>query len=83
MTPVLGSGRIRGPVTDHDRVTLAVWCRNLFDRTYIYRRSDANSAPVLNYNGTTLLSTSYGGILGDYGNLNPPRTWGLELSARF
>ena len=70
-------------VTDHNKVTVSVWSRNLFDRTYIYRRSAANSSPVLNYNGPTLVSTSYGGILGDYANLNPPRTWGLELSAKF
>ena len=66
-----------------NKVALAFWVRNLFDRTYIYRRSAANSSPVLNYNGTTLVSTNYGGILGDYGNLNPPRTWGFELSAKF
>ncbi|QDZ07751.1 TonB-dependent receptor [Sphingomonas panacisoli] len=70
-------------VSDTNKVTLAFWVRNLFDRTYVYRRSAANSSPVLNYNGTTLVSTNYGGILGDYGNLNPPRTWGFELSAKF
>ncbi|MBN8807725.1 MAG: TonB-dependent receptor [Sphingomonas sp.] len=82
-------------VGDRNKVTLAFWVRNLLDHTYIYRRSAANSSPVLNYcgsnglNGTaactpnTLISTNYGGILGDYGNLNPPRTWGFELSAKF
>ncbi len=70
-------------VTDRNKVTVSVWTRNLLDHTYIYRRSDANSSPVLNFNGATLLSTAYGGILGDYGNLNPPRTWGLELSTKF
>ncbi|THD37036.1 MAG: TonB-dependent receptor [Sphingomonas sp.] len=82
-------------VSANDKATLAFWVRNLFDRTYIYRRSAANSAPVLNYCGSnglngatpctpnTLISTNYGGILGDYGNLNPPRTWGFELSAKF
>ena len=70
-------------VANSSKVTLAFWVRNLFDRTYVYRRSAANSSPVLNYNGSTLVSTNYGGILGDYGNLNPPRTWGFELSAKF
>ena len=70
-------------VTERNRVTVSVWSRNLFNRTYVYRRSDANSGPVLNYNGTTLVSSNYGGILGDYGNLNTPRTWGLELAAKF
>jgi len=66
-----------------NKVTLSVWARNLLDHTYVYRRSAANSTPVLNYNGTTLVSTNYGGVLGDYGNLNAPRTWGFELSAKF
>ncbi|WP_353203794.1 TonB-dependent receptor, partial [Sphingomonas sp.] len=67
-----------------NKVTISVWARNLFDTTYIYRRSSANSSPVLNYNADgTLRSSSYGGILGDYGNLNPPRTWGLEVAAKF
>jgi iron complex outermembrane receptor protein len=70
-------------VNDRNKVTVSVWARNLLDTSYVYRRSAANSSPVLNYNGTTLASTAYGGILGDYGNFNPPRTWGLELAAKF
>ncbi len=70
-------------VNESNKVTLALWSRNLFNRTYVYRRSAANSTPVYNYNGTTLVSTNYGGILGDYGNFNSPRTWGFELSAKF
>ncbi|MEG3177142.1 TonB-dependent receptor [Sphingomonas sp. RB3P16] len=71
-------------VNDHNKVTVAVWARNLLDTTYIYRRSSANSSPVVNYgsNGQPV-STAYGGILGDYANFNAPRTWGLELSAKF
>jgi len=70
-------------INANNKVTLSLWSRNLLNHTYIYRRSAANSTPVLNYNGTTLVSTNYGGILGDYGNLNPPRTWGFEVSAKF
>lgn len=70
-------------VTDRNKITVALWARNLLDKQYIYRRSSANSVPVYNYNGTTPVSTSYGGILGDYANFNPPRTWGLEISAKF
>ena len=70
-------------VNDHNKVTVSLWSRNLLDHRYVYRRSAANSSPVLNFNGATLASTSYGGILGDYGNFNPPRTWGLEVSAKF
>ena len=50
-------------VGDVNRVTLSVWVRNLTDNTYVYRRSSANSTPTLNYNGATLASTNYGGIL--------------------
>jgi iron complex outermembrane receptor protein len=73
-------------------ITFALWSRNLFNEQHIYRRSNANSSPVLNYCPTsglvgatactpnTLFSTNYGGILGDYANFNPPRTWGAEIS---
>ncbi|WHU04721.1 TonB-dependent receptor [Sphingomonas sp. NIBR02145] len=65
-------------------VTLSIWSRNLLDHTYIYRRSDANSSPVLNYGANgALVSTNYGGILGDYANFNPPRTFGGEVSVKF
>jgi iron complex outermembrane receptor protein len=71
-------------VSDHNKVTFAFWVRNLLDTTYIYRRSAANSAPVSNYGANgQLVSTSYGGILGDYANFNPPRTWGFEASVKF
>ncbi len=65
-------------------VTLSIWSRNLLDHTYIYRRSSANSSPVLNYGANgALVSTNYGGILGDYANFNPPRTFGGEVSVKF
>lgn len=47
-------------------LTVAAWARNLFNTTYIYRRSAANDA-----------------VLGDYGNFNPPRTWGVEATVKF
>jgi iron complex outermembrane receptor protein len=62
-------------------VTFALWSRNLFNEQHIYRRSNANSSPVQNYDAAGhLISTNYGGILGDYANFNPPRTWGGEIS---
>ncbi|MDF0489930.1 TonB-dependent receptor [Sphingomonas sp. H39-1-10] len=71
-------------VGDRSKVTVSVWSRNLFDRTYIYRRSSANSVPVANYGANgQLVSTGYGGILGDYANFNPPRTFGGEVSVSF
>lgn len=47
------------------KATISVWCRNLLDTTYIYRRSAANDP-----------------VLGDYGNFNPPRTFGIEASVK-
>lgn len=70
-------------MTDHSKVTFAIWARNLLDKTYIYRRSAANSSPVSNYNGVNLVSTNYGGVLGDYANLNAPRTFGFEGTVHF
>ena len=62
-------------------LTFALWSRNLFNETHIYRRSAANSSPVASFtNGVPNGSFSYTGILGDYGNFNPPRTWGAEIS---
>lgn len=56
------------------KTTISVWVRNLFDTTYIYRRSSANSVPS---------GTNYGGVLGDYGNVNPPRTFGVQAQVAF
>jgi iron complex outermembrane receptor protein len=70
-------------VGGNSKVSFSVWSRNLFNTTYYYRRSAANSSPVLNYNGSALVSTNYGGVLGDYANLNPPRTFGGEISVHF
>jgi iron complex outermembrane receptor protein len=62
-------------------MTFALWARNLLDETHIYRRSAANSSPAANFTAGVPNGTfSYTGVLGDYGNFNPPRTWGAELS---
>lgn len=63
--------------SEGDSMTLALWSRNLFDETHIYRRSAANSSPVID--SITGIS-NYTGVLGDYANLNPPRTFGVEAS---
>ena len=57
------------------KLTLALWSRNLFDEAHVYRRDPTNSSP-----NTFTGSTS--AILGDYGNLNAPRTFGVEASIR-
>ena len=61
------------------KATLSVWARNLFDEAHIYRRSNANSSPTVNNNGTL----NYSGVLGDYGNFNPPRTFGVQATVNF
>jgi iron complex outermembrane receptor protein len=66
-------------------MTFALWSRNLLDETHIYRRSAANSSPAPNFSNVAGVPTpngtfNYGGILGDYGNFNPPRTFGAEIS---
>nr|WP_245600237.1 TonB-dependent receptor [Sphingomonas jaspsi] len=59
------------------QMTVAVWSRNLLNETHIYRRSAANSFPTID---SITGAASYGGVLGDYGNFNPPRTFGVEAS---
>jgi iron complex outermembrane receptor protein len=62
-------------------LTFALWSRNLLNETHIYRRSAANSSPVPVFSGGVPTGAlNYGGVLGDYGNFNPPRTWGGEIS---
>jgi iron complex outermembrane receptor protein len=63
-------------------VTFALWSRNLLNETHIYRRSAANSVPAPTFSSATgaITGATYSGVLGDYGNLNPPRTFGAELS---
>jgi iron complex outermembrane receptor protein len=54
------------PLNGSTTATFSAWSRNLFNTTYIYRRSGANDA-----------------VLGDYGNFNPPRTFGAEIALSF
>ena len=62
-------------------VTFALWSRNLLNETHIYRRSAANSSPTnVTSGGVITPALNYLGVLGDYGNFNPPRTFGAEIS---
>ena len=65
--------------TGGTRAMLSVWARNLFNEAHIYRRSNANSVPTVNNDG----SLNYSGVLGDYGNFNPPRTFGVQATVNF
>lgn len=62
-------------------VELALWGRNLFDEQYVYRRDPSNSLPGAPTTSTT--TGNIGNVLGDYGNFNAPRTYGLEALVRF
>ena len=73
--------------TSGAKLTLAVWARNMFDYAYVYRRDPSNSlgalpAAVVVAGQNTFPVSSVNNILGDYGNFNAPRTFGLEASIK-
>jgi len=63
------------------KLTVSLWARNLFNEQYVFRRDPSNSLPGA---PTTSLTTgSVNNILGDYGNFNAPRTYGIEATVAF
>lgn len=63
------------------QLTLSAWVRNAFDKQYIFRRDPSNSLPAAPT--TSLTSGSISNVLGDYGNFNAPRTFGIEAKVEF
>ena len=63
------------------KLTLSVWARNLFDKEYIFRRDPSNSLPGAPT--SSLTAGPIGNVLGDYGNFNAPRTFGIEGTVNF
>ena len=62
------------------KLAISAWVRNLTNAAYIFRRDPSNSLP-----GSPTISVVNGNInnvLGDYGNYNAPRTFGLEASIK-
>lgn len=55
-------------------LTVALWARNLFNESHIYRRSNANRVPI---------DGNYRTVVGDYANFNAPRTFGVEATVAF
>jgi iron complex outermembrane receptor protein len=69
------------PLGTGQKLTVAGWVRNMFDEQHVYRRDPSNSLPAV-----TPASGNAGNInnvLGDYGNFNAPRTYGIEATVRF
>ena len=63
------------------KMTVGMWVRNLFDYAYVYRRDPSNSLPAVQ--ATNVFVGSVGNVLGDYGNFNTPRTWGVDVNLSF
>jgi iron complex outermembrane receptor protein len=63
------------------KLTVAVWARNLFDKEYVFRRDPSNSLPGAPT--SSLVNGPIGNVLGDYGNFNAPRTYGIEATVNF
>lgn len=70
------------PVGNDTRtITISGWVRNMFNMQYVFRRDPSNSLPAVQT--STALQGSVGGVLGDYGNFNAPRTFGIEAAVKF
>ncbi len=70
------------------KLNIGLWGRNLFDNQLVYRRDPSNSLPSVQTTPTTGVANitrigNNGGILGDYGNFNMPRTFGIDASIKF
>lgn len=70
------------------KLTFGIWSRNLLNTQYVYRRDPSNSLPSVQSNAVAGVPNitriaNNGGILGDYGNFNMPRTFGVDASIKF
>ena len=63
------------------KFTVSAWVRNMFDKQYVFRRDPSNSLPAPQT--TTATVGTIANVLGDYGNYNAPRTFGLEATVKF
>ena len=79
-----------GLATGSSKLNVGIWGRNLFDNQYVYRRDPSNSIPQVQNNraaATTapnlLLVGNLGNTIGDYGNFNVPRTFGIDATISF
>ncbi len=70
------------------KFSIGAWARNLFNTQYVYRRDPSNSLPAVQTAPVTGVPNvvaigNNGGILGDYGNFNMPRTIGIDATISF
>ena len=63
------------------KLNVSVWGRNLFDNQVLFRRDPSNSLPASPTSNVTV--GNVGNVLGDYGNFNQQRTFGIEGTVRF
>ena len=66
---------------NRSKLTVSAWARNLFDVQYVYRRDPSNSLPGAPTSSVT--TGSINNVLGDYGNFNTARTFGLQGTVSF
>jgi iron complex outermembrane recepter protein len=70
------------------KINIGLWGRNIFDNQLVYRRDPSNSLPAVQTTAVAGVPNitrigNVGGILGDYGNFNMPRTFGVDASFKF
>lgn len=70
------------------KLNIGLWSRNLFNNQLVYRRDPSNSLPSVQSNAAAgvpniVLIGNNNNILGDYGNFNMPRTFGIDASVKF
>jgi iron complex outermembrane recepter protein len=70
------------------KLAIGVWARNLFDTQYVYRRDPSNSLSAVQTTAVAGVPNivrigNNGSVLGDYGNFNTPRTFGIDATVSF
>ena len=60
----------------------------MLNEQHVYRRDPSNSLPAVQSTvvatvPNVLLIDNNGGILGEYGNFNVPRTFGMDATVKF
>ncbi|HVR92051.1 MAG TPA: TonB-dependent receptor [Novosphingobium sp.] len=69
-------------------LSIGVWTRNLFDEQHVYRRDPSNSLPAVQSTAVAGVPNvvrigNNGSMLGDYGNFNAPRSFGVDATIAF